>query len=58
MEHTSTDWRTYNRWNRRDERMARRGGRFVRLIRKRTMHHAETSDASFRKLPESAVLAP
>jgi SAM-dependent methyltransferase len=22
MTHTSTDWRTYNRWNRRDERMA------------------------------------
>ncbi len=45
-------------FERRDERIARRGARTVGLIRKRTMHHAETSDASFSRLAAVAVFAP
>jgi hypothetical protein len=42
---------------RRHERIARGGLGAVLLIRKRTMHHAATSVASFSRLAEVAVLA-
>ena len=42
---------------RRHERIARDSLGSVWLIRKRTMHHAETSLASFRRLADVAVLA-
>ena len=49
-------------FERRDERIARRGVETVVLIRKRTMHHAETSDASFSRLADGrgfrAVVLP
>ena len=46
-------------FERRDERSCPwRRSDMVVLIRKRTMHHAETSDASFSKLAAVAVLAP
>ena len=40
------------------ERIARGGVGTVVLIRKRTMHHAETSEASFSRLAAVAVFAP
>jgi len=40
------------------ERIARGRIRKVALILKRTMHHAETSDASFSRVAAVAVLAP
>ena len=43
---------------RRHERIARGDRSGFVLIRKRTMHHAETSVASFSRLAEVAVLAP
>ena len=42
---------------RRHERIARGGLGMVLLIRKRTMHHAETSLASLSRLADVAVLA-
>ena len=44
-------------FERRHERIARGGARTVILIRERTMHHAETSVASFSRLAAVAVLA-
>ena len=41
---------------RRHEHIVRGGGRSVSLIRKRTMHHAETSVASFSRLAAAALL--
>ena len=45
-------------FQRRHERIARSGVGMVVLIRKRTMHHAETSVASFNRLAAVAVFAP
>src|SRR5258708_13636890 len=42
----------------RHQRVARSGVRTAGLIRKRTMHHAATSDASFRRLAAVAALSP
>src|SRR5579871_4693814 len=45
-------------FERRNQRGAGRGGGRIGSIRKRTVHHAETSEASLSNLPAVAVLAP
>src|SRR5258705_3710016 len=50
--------KTESPFERRHERIARGGVRTVILILDWTMHHADTSDASFNRLAAVAVFAP